>query len=405
MPRVTRSFKAESLELEGRLLLTAHFHTNLPFVGFLANTPPVRQDAGSATLTLFRTYNTVGNLRVEVYTSPNDPAVGVNVGAVDQIVTFANGQKQASLTVPIIAGATNHDHVDVTLHLKPIDPATTDDLLNSEDLRVTTADPPPPTISVSFNSGADIGAGTNVFMGMRIQVVPQNAGEATVTLSRATTVGSLSVKVSTSPSDPAVGVNIGAVDQVITFADGQSQASLRVPILAGAPNPGFVDSSLSVTPVDPAVVNTALSQGMYLRIVASDAALPAKVVSILATQTEIVLTFNKPMDPSSASNVNNYGAVLYDPYLSPRKSTVPFQSASYDPTTHSVTLLPKHKALDIGFQTSVTVANKLPTSARASRRSKANPGLTDAQGTPINTGLTPGKIELQIVNPNFGASF
>ena len=71
-------FKAESFELEGRLLLTAgaaSTHTKLPAVWFQGTTPSllgknyptetVTQDAGEATLTLERS-NTAGSLRVEV---------------------------------------------------------------------------------------------------------------------------------------------------------------------------------------------------------------------------------------------------------------------------------------------------------------------------------------------------
>ena len=52
----------------------------------------------------------------------------------------------------------------------------------------------------------------------------------------------LQVEVKTDPS-PAVGVNVGAVDQTVTFARGQSQAAVRVPILAGASEPREVDVS------------------------------------------------------------------------------------------------------------------------------------------------------------------
>ena len=138
MPRPARTFTGESFELEGRLLLTAgaaSTHTKLPAVWFDGAAPPgepsglakffptevVKQDAGQATVTLSRS-NTAGSLRVEVTTAPS-PYVGVNVGAVDQTVTFAAGQRQATLTVPILSGARNPGDVVVDLSLKPIDPA------------------------------------------------------------------------------------------------------------------------------------------------------------------------------------------------------------------------------------------------------------------------------------------
>ena len=151
-------------------------------------------------------------------------------------------------------------------------------------------------------------ATTGSLGGAPIQMVTQQAGEATVTLSRTDTAGSLQVEVTTGPSS-YVGVNVGAVDQTVTFADGQSQATLTVPILAGAPNPGEVDVYLVINPVN----HRSLARQLYLpyraldlRIVASDPTLPPKVVSIVTTNQGILLGFNKPMDPVGASNVNNY---------------------------------------------------------------------------------------------------
>ena len=59
------------------------------------------------------------------------------------------------------------------------------------------------------------------------------------------------VRVTTDPSSPAVGVNVAPVDQIVTFAPNEYDASLSVPILAGAPNPGEVDVALTLTPIDP----------------------------------------------------------------------------------------------------------------------------------------------------------
>ena len=139
-------------------------------------------------------------------------------------------------------------------------------------------------------------------------MVTQQAGEATVTLSRTDTAGSLQVEVTTDPSSPYVGVNVGAVDQTVTFADGQSQATVTVPILAGAPNPGEVDVDLgSRTPIPrPISMPRPLADRLDLKIVASDPTLPPKVVFVEATTQGILLGFNKPMNPVGASDVNNY---------------------------------------------------------------------------------------------------
>ena len=62
-------------------------------------------------------------------------------------------------------------------------------------------------------------------------------------------IGRLKVQVTTDPASPAVGVNVGAVDQTVTFANGQMSTAVTVPILSGAPNPGEVDVNLTISPV------------------------------------------------------------------------------------------------------------------------------------------------------------
>jgi hypothetical protein len=252
------------------------------------------------------------------------------------------------------------------------------------------------------------------------QVVTQRAGEATVMLSRSSIAGILQVRVTTDPLSPVVGVNVGAVDQTVTFANGQSEAAVTVPILPGAPNPGAVDVDLIIDPVGPPP--TVGSTNMLdLRILASDPALPPKVVSTLLTDQGIVLSFNKPMDPVSASNAKNYtvtsanshtsrgilsfGGLL--PGLFGRTSTAVNamhpKSAQYDPATQSVTLIPKHKgAYDVNAWGTLKLVNPAKTPARPGHRSGATGSLTDLQGNLINASTSPGSVALLIKNPSFG---
>ncbi len=135
------------------------------------------------------------------------------------------------------------------------------------------------------------------------QEVGQQDGSATVVLSRSSPIGTTQVRVTTDPSSPAVGVNVGAVDQTVTFPKNHVKAAVQVPLLAGAPNPGEVDVNLIITPVTP---NVTTSGSATLRILASDATIPPTIVSAQGTRHGIVLTFSKPMNPVGASNVNNY---------------------------------------------------------------------------------------------------
>ncbi len=244
------------------------------------------------------------------------------------------------------------------------------------------------------------------------QVVTQQDGEATVPLMGFIQpgTGSFQVEVATDPASPAVGVNVGAVDQTVTFANGVSQATVNVPILAGAPNPGEVDVNLTITPIDPPP-DLRISGPLELRILASDAMRPPKVVSVQGTPQGIVLTFSKPMDPAGASDVSNYSVrstkttTKHNPLLglidkptellhfgqsistsvSVSTHTVPLQAAEYDPATNSVTLVPKRK-LNYSANIVVTQAHKANT----------GPALADVAGNPINGDTSPGKFGVSV---------
>jgi hypothetical protein len=254
------------------------------------------------------------------------------------------------------------------------------------------------------------------------QVVTQQDGEATVSLSGYIQpgTGTLQVVVATDPSSPAVGVNVVAVDQAVTFANGASQATVTVPILAGAPNPGEVDVDLTITPIDPPP-DLSTSGPLELRILASDAILPPKIVSVQGAPQGIVLTFSKPMDPVGASNVNNYAvrwtslhskfnllsqgnfnflgpASLLLPAGTPISSSsgsVRLKSARYDPATNSVTLVPKRK-LAYSADIIVTQGHQTKVSGRPGHQSNPGPGLTDLEGNPINGDTTPGKFGIAV---------
>jgi hypothetical protein len=237
-----------------------------------------------------------------------------------------------------------------------------------------------------------------------IQIVTQQAGKATVTLSRTDTAGPLQVEVT---ADELPVGNVGAVDQTVTFAPGQSLATVSVPIIAGAPNPGAVDATLAIKPVnstDPLPGNV-LPNTLDLRIVASDPTLPPQIVSSFTTKQGIVLSFNKPMDPVGASHVNNYSVSLVypkstggffgiDPKTKYVVESVRFKSAQYDPATQTVTLITKHPIHDLfGYTVTLSQEKRARRSVRTAHASNVAPGLTDLQGNPINADTTPGKVE------------
>ncbi len=244
------------------------------------------------------------------------------------------------------------------------------------------------------------------------QVVYQQDGTATVTLSESGYVP-MQVEVKTDPSSPAVGVNVGAVDQMVTFAN-QTQATLSVPILAGAPNPGEVDVTLTATPVNPPTPVT-VTGPLVLRILASGPSKPPTITSEQGTPQGIVLTFSKPMDPAAASNVNNYavrslyatssvfggslGLKLFGYQNHTFRNSVPLRAAVYDPATNSVTLIPRRR-LTYKSQITVTQGSGSKNSSGPGHPSDAPLGLTDLAGNPINGGSTPGKFSVSVTTGN-----
>ena len=240
------------------------------------------------------------------------------------------------------------------------------------------------------------------------QVVYQQDGAATVTVSESGYVA-MQVEVKTDPSSPAVGVNVGAVDQIVTFKN-QTKATLSVPILAGAPNPGEVDVTLTATPLNPSSP-VSISGPLVLRILASGPSKPPTITSEQGTPQGIVLTFSKPLDPAAASNVNNYavrstyatssvfggtlGFKLFGYQNHTFRNSVPLRAAVYDPATNSVTLIPRRR-LTYKSQITVTQGSGSNKSSRPGHQSDASLGLTDLEGNPINGASTPGKFSVHV---------
>jgi hypothetical protein len=248
------------------------------------------------------------------------------------------------------------------------------------------------------------------------QVVGQQDGVATVILTRNDNRGRLRVQVTTDPSSPAVGVNVGAVDQTVTFANGQIYAGVTVPILSGAPNPGEVDVNLAISSVDgsPQITTTG---PLELRILASDATVPPQIVSTKGEPHGIVLTFSKQMNPIEASNVNNYAVnwntthSKYDDIgafalimpggwsgnTTSSSGSVRLKSARYDPATNSVTLIPQ-RPLNYSGATGITVTQGHPakTLGRPGQQTNPGQGLTDLEGNPINSQFTHGKFSVMV---------
>lgn len=224
-------------------------------------------------------------------------------------------------------------------------------------------------------------------------------------------VAPFQVVVDTDPSSPAVGVIVGPVHQTLTLFDSDPQPdTVVVPINPDAPNPGIVDVTLTLTPINPPPGVKVLPP-MHLRILASRDYLPPEISGVTRTpQGNIAVKFSKPMDPAGATNLRNYQVTaspatgypslegmgyslenfvktgldsLFSQDSSPHApAQVRIQSASYDAATDTVTLYPQRKLKAKGVTYAVSTGSLRSPLKRREHGANAGPGLIDQQGQP-----------------------
>jgi hypothetical protein len=237
--------------------------------------------------------------------------------------------------------------------------------------------------------------------------VSQQAHQFDVTLVRTTAaglnrnLGSLTIDFSagygsqtaSSATPQIAGQQFTPVHQSVTFPAGVATETVAVPVNAGAPNPGLVPVQLSVTSASRAVRGSA--ETIYLA--ASLDAVPPSIVAVQRVRGGIGVTFSKPMDPKSVTNIHNY-AIKFTPTqkfaltqltgvgliqtLSSTAASIRLRRASYDSATDTVTLVPNEQ---LGSEGSYKISNPPSLLAKGHRPNKAHP-LTDLHGNPLDQG-------------------
>jgi hypothetical protein len=191
-------------------------------------------------------------------------------------------------------------------------------------------------------------------------IVSQSAESAEVVLRRNFTAGDLALRFRTLEG-PGAGLNHLPVDTVVVIPDGETSASVQVPLNPGAPNPGEVEVGLQVLTDQPGISLPGARHrpgqptvSPVLVIADRTDVTPPHIVSTQLTREGVVLTFSEPMDPIRAGDRRNYilqggppESVVSKAYRfltfssSEPAPLVPLRAARYDPTTHSVTLIPR----------------------------------------------------------------
>ena len=204
-------------------------------------------------------------------------------------------------------------------------------------------DPNPDNNSTSlsatvFNTAGTIqGSSSAVF-------VPENAGSVTVTISRVGgTLGTVTAHYATQDYLAKAGVNYVATSGTVTFLDGQSSATIIIPVLddfqVNGTNAFFV---VLTNPTGGATIGTPAIIGVGVTNVDRDLT-PPTVIQLLAIPNRNVLngfalTFSKALDPVTAGNVGNYH--LFSQTAAGKLAVVPLAAAQYNDFNHTVILVP-----------------------------------------------------------------
>ena len=271
--------------------------------------------------------------------------------------------------------------------------------------------PPPPIVSLSALP----------------PVVSHQADSATILVNRGGPdgpTGTLQVRVVTVPS-PGVGVNLPAVDRTVTFADGEGEQRIAIPIHAGAPNPGEVDVALAILPVS-GQPDVQILDPTILRIKASDDVTPPMITGSRRTRQGVELTFSEPMDPAGVQDVRNFhlwedtglptfansstldaitGGILNIGTPFAKKTAgppkpIPLRAAIYDPATLTVTLIPTRP-----ISTSMLTVTKGFAQGNRSQAAAPLPPIADAANNEIEhftVGVSPGRPPRLPGNPAGG---
>lgn len=296
---------------------------NAPLIAFAAARFSVSEPASSALITVTRNTG-VGSSTVLYAAGPGTAIPGVDFTPVSAALTFAPGQTTATFSVPIIATQGRLGQFTVDL-------------------------------SLSNPSGAGLGAPTAAVLTIQSSpgtlqfrtstvVVPESGGDVTVTVDRVGGAsGTVGVSYSTASISAIPGADYLPVSGTLTFAPGVTQQSFTLPILGNSPNPDDATLALALS---------GATGGASLGSPTTEDVTIDKPLIVTGEQlttggrgiTSIVLSFNKPLDPTQAVNLANYGVFVYwsdvDGIFEGGGTTTPLSSVSYNPASLTVTLLP-----------------------------------------------------------------
>src|SRR5262249_11869207 len=185
--------------------------------------------------------------------------------------------------------------------------------------------------------------GTLQFTTSAVSVTP-SAGGVVIAVTRARGAsGTVTVNYAAAAVDAIPGVDYQPVSGTLTFPPGVSQGTFILPVLGDITNPNDATIALSLSaPTGGAVLGSPTTEFVTIDkpLIMTGQRLSAGRRGI----TSVTLSFNKPLDPAQATNLANFGFFVYwanaQGVFADGGKTTSLSSAAYDPTSHSVTLIP-----------------------------------------------------------------
>ncbi|MET0026516.1 MAG: Calx-beta domain-containing protein [Candidatus Thiodiazotropha sp.] len=173
----------------------------------------VSETAGSAVVTVARSGGTSGSVTIDYATTTEGTATaGQDFTATSGTLTFAEGETEKTITIPIIDDAVYEGDETIILQLS----GDAVGVLNTATVTISENDPQP--------------VGSVGFSGAQYRVV-ENAGSLSITVQRNDgDLGTGSVDYTTSDTTAVAGSDYTATSGTLTFSNGQVSASFSVPI-------------------------------------------------------------------------------------------------------------------------------------------------------------------------------
>ena len=314
------------------------------------------ESTGAAIITVTRS-SPAGTSTVAYATGGGTAVPGVEYTAVAGSLTFSPGATTTTFTVPL-EGVVNQPG-QWTVGLTLSDPAG-----------ATLGTPGVATLNLTAESGA-------VALGAAAVTVPESSGSAVITVDRVGGAsGTVGVSYTTAALSAIPGVDFTPVSGTLTFPPGVMQQTFTLPVVTNSANPYDATVSISLSsPTGGAVLG---SPSIEIVTIAKPLIITSEQISASrAGITAVTFSFNKPLDPTQARNLANYGAFVITAgpggVFGPAASgSTPIGSAIYDPSNLTVTLIPG-TALKLNHLYRIVIdgqANAL-----------LNNGLTDANDT------------------------